>query len=102
MARRALRLAQACVLTSGMGPRQRPDHSDAMVGFCVRNGSALPSCSVFGQTASMEAEIDCKLQSNSRWSGTAECVFELPELLFYTTTSPTSFEHEISTSKCSE
>jgi hypothetical protein len=26
----------------------------------------LPSCSVFRQTASMEAEIDCKMLSNSR------------------------------------
>ena len=27
--------------------------------------SGLTSCGVFRQTASMEAEIDCKLQSNS-------------------------------------
>ena len=27
--------------------------------------SRLTSCSVFRQTASMEAEIDCRLQSNS-------------------------------------
>jgi hypothetical protein len=27
---------------------------------------ALPTCSVFRQTRSMEPEIDCKLQSNSR------------------------------------
>ena len=27
-------------------------------------GLSLPSCSVFWQTASMEAEIDCRFQSN--------------------------------------
>ena len=33
-------------------------------GFSVE--SWLTSCSVFRQTASMEAEIDCKMPSNSR------------------------------------
>ncbi|SRR6266550_7956538 len=33
------------------------------LGFCPE--SRLTSCSVFRQTASMEAQIDCKMQSNS-------------------------------------
>ncbi len=36
------------------------------LGGCFARKSRLTSCSVFRQTASMEVEIDCKLQSNSR------------------------------------
>jgi hypothetical protein len=50
-------------------PRHSPNSirlcSDCQRLFPSTSKQGLPSCSVFRQTASMEAEIDCKLQSNS-------------------------------------
>src|SRR6516165_9818147 len=88
------------------GSRQRPSGSDAMAGFCVRKGSPCQLAVIFGRLPSMEAEIDCKLQSNSRenhdrrktnmnmnrnllirWAATLSAAFAL--------TTPSSFAQQI-------